>query len=95
MVHLSKDNALLRGRLNRLIGQLEGIRTMLDEAPHKDEEVCYRIMQQVAAARGAMNGLMRQLVAAHLNEHVLSGKTPKARRKGCEEILKVLRSFGS
>lgn len=93
MSHITLHRKRLTGRINRLIGQLEGIRRMVDEAPEGDDVVCYKVMQQLAAARGAMNGLMTQLVEEHLDHHVVDEKRPAKRRQGAEELVKVLRSF--
>ncbi len=93
MSHITHDRKRLTGRLNRLIGQLEGIRRMVDEAEEGDDRTCYQVMQQLAAARGAMNGLMTELIEEHLDHHVLAGETPGKRREGADALIKVLRSF--
>lgn len=93
MSHITLHKRRLNGRLNRLIGQLEGIRRMVEKAGEGDDMTCYKVMQQLAAARGAMNGLMAQLIEEHMDHHVLDGRTPAKRRKGADELIKVLRSF--
>ena len=52
MSHTTYDRNRLIRRLNRLIGQLEGVRRMVDSADVGDELVCYKVMQQLAAVRG-------------------------------------------
>jgi len=93
MSHLTENKSRLMGRINRITGQLEGIRKMLEASGEGDESVCYKVVQQFAAARGAINSLMQELVEQHLKYHVLNGKTADKRRQGAEELLKVLRSF--
>jgi DNA-binding FrmR family transcriptional regulator len=93
MSHITLHKKRLTGRINRLLGQLQAIRRMVEQAAEGDDVVCYKVMQQLAAARGAMNGLMAQLIEEHLDHHVLDGKTPAKRRKGADELIKVLRSF--
>lgn len=66
---------------------------MVETAKAGDDLTCYKAMQQLAAARGAINSLMAELVEEHLDHHVLNGKTPASRKKGAEELRKVLRSF--
>lgn len=39
---------------------------MLDE-PHE----CAAVLQQIAAIRGAVNGLMREVIKGHLTEHIV------------------------
>ena len=93
MSHITHDKKRLTSRLNRLIGQLEGIRRSVDDARAGDDVTCYKVMQQLAAARGAMNGLMADLLGDHLDHHVLGGKTASKRREGAVELQKILRSF--
>lgn len=66
MSHLHHDKKLLN-RIKRLKGQMSAI----EQAIENDAVPCIDILQQVAAARGAINGLMNELVAAHLTTHVL------------------------
>ena len=93
MSHITHHKKRLIGRVNRLIGQLEGIRRMVEQAALDDDVTCYRVMQQLAATRGALNGLMAQLIEEHLDHHVLDGRTSAKRREGADELIKVLRSF--
>ncbi len=93
MSHITHHKKRLTTRLSRLIGQLEGIRRMVEEAADGDDSTCYSVMQQLAAARGAMNGLMAQLVEEHLDHHVVNEKKPNKRREGADALLKVLGSF--
>ncbi|BBV16416.1 hypothetical protein IOMTU157_1665 [Citrobacter portucalensis] len=39
---------------------------MLDE-PHE----CAAVLQQIAAIRGAVNGLLREVIKGHLTEHIV------------------------
>lgn len=93
MSHTTYDRNRLIRRLNRLIGQLEGVRRMVDSADEGDELVCYKVMQQLAAVRGAMNGLMGQVLEEHLDHHVAGQESPERRRDGAAELVTVLRSF--
>lgn len=51
----------IRTRLRRLQGQLRGVERMLDEAAD-----CHAIVQQMAAARGALDRTMVQLMVASM-----------------------------
>jgi DNA-binding FrmR family transcriptional regulator len=66
---------------------------MVERAPGGDDMTCYKVMQQLSAARGALNGLMAQLIEEHVEHHVVSRGSSGKRREGAEELLKVLRSF--
>lgn len=93
MSHITHHKKRLTMRLNRLIGQLEGIRRMVDEAAEGDEIACYRVMQQLSAVRGSLNGLMAQLVEDHIDHHIVEQEIPDKRKEGAHELLTVLRSF--
>ncbi len=50
-------------RVRRLKGQLNSLEIALEE-----EKDCKAILQQIAAIRGATNGLMAQILESHLRE---------------------------
>lgn len=52
-------------RINRLAGQVEGIRRMIAE-----ERGCEEILPQVASVRQAANGLAGELLQAHVGQCV-------------------------
>lgn len=52
-------------RLNRLAGQIEGIRRMVGE-----ERGCAEILPQIASIKQAVNGLAGELLQAHISESV-------------------------
>ena len=85
MSHLSSDPERLRGRLRRITGQLGAVERALGE-----DQPCAAVLQQLAAARGALNGLMEEIIEAHLMEHVARPDlAPDARAAGAEELLAV------
>lgn len=52
-------------RLNRLAGQIEGIRRMIEK-----ERGCEEILPQVASIKQAANGLAAELLQAHIGQCV-------------------------
>ncbi len=56
----------LVNRLNRLEGQVRGIKRMLSE-----HQSCDDILVQLAAAKSAVNGVARQLIEGHMETCVL------------------------
>ncbi len=93
MSHIAHDKRRLTARLNRLAGQIEGVRRMVEQAAGDDDQTCFRVLQQMAAARGAMNGLMAELIEQHLEHHIVRVNGPSKRRSGAGELIRVLRSF--
>ena len=57
MSHTQKEKKALLNRVRRLRGQLDGLERALEE-----EQGCYEVLQQIAAVRGAVNGLMGQVL---------------------------------
>ncbi|WP_174494061.1 MULTISPECIES: metal/formaldehyde-sensitive transcriptional repressor [Acinetobacter] len=67
MGHLHQDQKVLN-RVKRLKGQINAV----EESLIQQDKSCIEILQQVAAIKGAVNGLMNELIEAHLREHVIS-----------------------
>lgn len=49
---------------------------MLDE-PHE----CAAVLQQIAAIRGAVNGLLREVIKGHLTEHIVHESEEQKRER--------------
>jgi DNA-binding FrmR family transcriptional regulator len=89
MAHTIKDKAKLLTRVRRIRGQAEG----LEKALGTDAE-CMAILQQIAAIRGAVNGLMSEVLEGHLREHLGPEATDAAQRaRDMDEVVGVLRSY--
>ncbi|MDP3739526.1 MAG: metal/formaldehyde-sensitive transcriptional repressor [Hyphomonadaceae bacterium] len=89
MAHTKTDKTRLAGRIRRIVGQLGAIERALDE-----EAGCSEVLQQVAAARGAINGLMEELILDHLKHHVAGPDLDAASRAaGVEELVAVIRRY--
>ncbi len=56
----------LTSRLNRISGQINGIKKMLEE-----DAYCTDILNQVSAAQGAFNAFSRELLANHIKTCVV------------------------
>ena len=51
-------------RVRRIRGQIDALERALDEG-----EECRAILQQIAAVRGAVNGLMAEVLESHIREN--------------------------
>lgn len=86
MAHISSDpDKKLLARVRRIRGQIEGIERSIEESTD-----CYAVLQQTAAVRGALSGLMSELIEGHIHHHVL-GDTKNG--KGAEELIDIVRSY--
>jgi FrmR/RcnR family transcriptional regulator, repressor of frmRAB operon len=90
MGHTLRDKAKLLNRVRRLRGQVEAIERALDE-----EQGCTEVLQLIASTRGAMNGLMTEIIEGHIREHVASPDivSDKMRARSAEELIDVLRTY--
>jgi DNA-binding FrmR family transcriptional regulator len=90
MAHTTKDRRKLQSRIRRIRGQIEAIERTLES-----EHECAELLQQVAACRGALNGLMAELIEGHIWFHVLNpanGKNPSQTR-AAHELATVVRTY--
>ncbi|KDN29882.1 Ni(II)/Co(II)-binding transcriptional repressor RcnR [Vibrio sp. D420a] len=89
MSHTAKDQKKLKARVSKIQGQVNGLKKMLDN----EEQQCQDVLQQIAAIRGAVNGLMREVIKGHLLEHVVLEDDKEQREQDMEVVLKVLDSY--
>lgn len=88
MAHVSANKKKLLARIRRIRGQVEALEKSLDGDPD-----CMSVLTQIAAVRGATQGLMMEVLDGHLHEHL--GEQPNKRKRE-EEIVGVsalLRSY--
>lgn len=89
MPHISKDNKRILARVRRIKGQSEALEKALQQ-----ETDCSAILQQIAAIRGAVNGLMAEVLEGHIREHLgTDAMPPKQRSQELEQVVAVIRSY--
>ena len=89
MAHTIKGKKQLLTRVRRIKGQAEALERALDQ-----EAECSAVLQQIAAIRGAVNGLMAEVLEGHLREHLGADATdPQGRTEDLEHVIGVLRSY--
>ena len=87
MAHTTKDKARRLSRVRRIRGQVEAIERALD-----GEHECSSVLQLMAACRGALNGLMAEVLEGHIRFHVLDPKSGKnaPQVEAAEELIDVV-----
>ena len=90
MNHTVAEKHKLLARVRRIRGQVEAIERALE-----DEAGCEAVMHQIAGARGAMAGLMAEVVEDHVREHLVDVRRhPDALdRDAAEQLLAVVRTY--
>jgi DNA-binding FrmR family transcriptional regulator len=86
MSHTIRGKDKLLKRVRRVRGQVEAVERALEA-----ERPCNDVLQLIAAARGAMNGLMVEVLEDHIRCHV-GQAAPKAEAE-TEEIVGIIRSY--
>jgi DNA-binding FrmR family transcriptional regulator len=90
MSHTTKDKKKLLSRIRRIKGQSEAIERALE-----GEGECEEILQLVASCRGALNGLMAELIEGHLRFHVLdpAQTTHPSQLEAADELMAVVKRY--
>ena len=87
MSHVHDDKKILN-RVRRLQGQMNAV----EQSLQNPEAGCIQVLQQVAAIKGAINGLMNELIETHLREHVIGEAA--VNEEELAEFLKLLKRYG-
>jgi len=89
MAHTIKFKKHLLTRVRRIKGQAEALEKALEQ-----ESECAAVLQQIAAIRGAVNGLMAEVLEGHIREHLGADDiSPQQRGEDLEEVVRALRSY--
>jgi DNA-binding FrmR family transcriptional regulator len=89
MAHIKSNKDQLLARVRRIAGQIAAIERAID-----GEAGCSAVLHQVAGVRGAVNGLMDELIEDHVREHVARPDlTDEARSRGAEELIAAVRRY--
>jgi DNA-binding FrmR family transcriptional regulator len=85
----AKEEKDLISRLNRIEGQVRGVKAMV-----QDDRYCTDILVQVSAIQSALNGFSRTLLSSHIKSCVVNdiknGDADKAVDELCETIKRML-----
>ena len=90
MAHTIRDKQKLLHRIRRTKGQIEAVERLLE-----NESDCAEILQQIAACRGSINGLMSEVLEGHIRFHLGSNSdnSKAARNKAVQEVVGITKSY--
>lgn len=90
MAHTLKNQQKLLNRVRRIRGQLEAVERALQQ-----EAGCAAVLQQATACRGALDGLIAEVVEGHIREHVMDPTAPPGdpQERAAEELVDIVHSF--
>ena len=86
MTHLDREKLDLLTRTKKVIGQLESAQRAIEEDAH-----CADILQRLAAARGAINSLMGELMEDHIRNHM--PRKSKSSEDAADDIIEIVRTY--
>lgn len=90
MSHTTREKSKLLSRVRRIRGQVEALERALES-----ERGCAEVLQQIAAVRGAINGLMLEVLEDHIETHIANPRiaSEEKRREGADELIEVVRAY--
>jgi DNA-binding FrmR family transcriptional regulator len=89
MTHTIREKSKLLARVRRIRGQVEAIERALEA-----EVGCAEVLQVIASVRGAVNGLMAEVIEDHVRCHVASpSAVAKDRAEAADDLIEVVRAY--
>lgn len=89
MAHTIKDKAKLLNRARRIRGQVEALERALET-----ERECGEVLRLIAAARGAMDSLMAEVLEGHIREHAATERqSPRQALAAADDLIEIVRAY--
>jgi DNA-binding FrmR family transcriptional regulator len=90
MSHTIREKTRLLNRVRRIRGQVEAVERALDQ-----EIGCADVLQRITGARGAIDGLMGEVIEDHIRMHLIDPalQPDSEARHATEELIDVVRSY--
>lgn len=89
MAHIEHNQKKLLNRVRRIKGQANALEIALEHGSD-----CLGVLQQIAAIRGAVNGLMSEMLESHIREHLGPMEmTTEQRGQEVDDVVKILKSY--
>ena len=89
MSHAIEAKKGLLTRVRKIKGQAMALENSFEGEPD-----CFKVLQQIAAIKGAVNGLMKEVLEGHLREHLgAENISQKQRKDEVEQVILILKSY--
>lgn len=90
MAHTIREKTKLLARVRRIRGQVEALERGLER-----ELGCADALMLIASIRGAVNGLMAEVMEDHIRRHVIdpASEPDRDRAQGAEDLIEVVRAY--
>ena len=88
MSHTKREKIKLLNRIRRIRGQIEAVERALE-----DERGCATVLHLIVGARGAMSGLMTEVIEDHIRLHVVDPTKDAERSRGADELIEAVQAY--
>ena len=88
MSHTKREKTKLLNRIRRVRGQIEAVERAIE-----DEQSCASVLHLIVAARGAMSGLMTEVIEDHIHLHVVDPAREPERSRGADELIEAVQAY--
>jgi FrmR/RcnR family transcriptional regulator, repressor of frmRAB operon len=89
MTHTVREKSKLLARVRRIRGQVEAIERALEA-----ELGCADVLQIVTSVRGAVNGLMAEVIEDHIRCHLIAPSLgTKQRAEAADNLIEVVHTY--
>ncbi|MEN4903693.1 formaldehyde-responsive transcriptional repressor FrmR [Luteimonas sp. TWI1416] len=88
MPHSPEEKKRVLARVRRMRGQLDALERALEAGTD-----CAPVLQQLAAIRGAVNGLMAGVLESHLREELAGASSADRRQASIDDAIALVRSY--
>jgi len=88
MPHTKREKLKLLNRIRRVRGQVEAVERAIEE-----EQGCATVLHLIVAARGALSGLMSEVIEDHIRLHVVDPARDSERSRGAEELIEAVQAY--
>ncbi len=91
MTHTIREKQKLLGRVKRIRGLVDAI-----ERAVQNETSCDQVMHLIAGVRGAVAGLMAEVIEDHVRTHLLArgnDEWPEDKAEAADQLFEVIRTY--
>jgi DNA-binding FrmR family transcriptional regulator len=90
LAHIIRDKKKLLNRVRRLRGQIDAVEKSIEEGAE-----CSHVLHTIAACRGAIDGLMSEVLEGHIRFHVVDPDhhPTSERAMAAQELIDVIKMY--
>jgi DNA-binding FrmR family transcriptional regulator len=88
MAHTIRGKTKLVARVRRIRGQIDAVERTLETEARSAE-----LLHLIASLRGAMNGLMSEVLEDHIRLHMADVALDRDRNEGAAELIDVVQTY--